>query len=150
MATILSTNGIQLNYNAGSTPNAGVRIFQLGTSVPGTSTWTKVIGFTNTGGASNFGLHIRWYMGAGRQSGTFAENWWTCHYASYNSVGTSWTETNYAIRWHYEGNGITSERFVAATLTSIECQVFQSDTGAYVESYIEVYCGKWDQITVSY
>jgi hypothetical protein len=149
MATILGVNGVQLNYNAGSIPNAGVRIFCIGTSVPGTSTYIKVIRFTNSGGASNFGMSLRWYMGAGRQSGTFAEDWWTCYYAGYNSNGTSWTENFNSGRWYYDGNGITGEQ-VTNSGNYIECQVSQSDTGAYVESYVEAYCSKWDQITVTY
>jgi hypothetical protein len=149
MPIILSGNGVQLNYNAGSTPNAGVRLFCIGDAVPGTNTFQNIIRFTNSGGASNFGISLRWYIGAGRQSGTFAENWWTCYYAGFNSNGTTWTQNFNSGRWYFEGNGITSEQVITSG-NYIQCQVSQSDTGAYVESYLEVYCSRWDQITVSY
>lgn len=148
MATILGANGIQLNYNAGSTPNAGTRIFLVGKAVPGTNVATTIIRFTNSGGASNFSLYMRINIGAGRQSGTFAENWWIVKYAGYASTGTGWTQ-NFATDWVWDGNAIIGSGF-SNSGTYVEFQATQGDTGAYVEGYVEVQCNRWDQITVSY
>ena len=90
MPTVLSTNGLHINMSGGSLPNAGTRIFLVGKAVPGTSTWTTIIKFTHNGTAGT-GLSMRWYMGAGRQSGTIAENWWVAGIGMFVSTATTWT-----------------------------------------------------------
>ena len=147
MPIILSDNQLQINYNAGSTPNAGVRVFALGTAVPGTNANTAVLKFTHNGTAGS-GVSLRWYFGAGRQSGTFAENWWQSRIGIFVSTTTTWTET-YTQNWYSEGNGIINTSFLISG-TILQLNVTQSDTGAWVESYVEAYSSMWDRITIGY
>jgi hypothetical protein len=150
MATIQEVNGIQLNYNGASLPNAGTRILSFGKAVPGTSTWTTLVKFTLiSGAASNFGLSIRFYAGAERQSGNISENFWYCQYAGYNSNGTTWTNNFISSPWSFEGNNIISYN-ISTSGTYVQVESLQADTGVYVEGYCEVYCSKWDQLTISY
>ena len=148
MPTILSTDQLQINMNGASLPNARTRIFCLGTAVPGTSTWTTIIKFTHNGTAGT-GLSMRWYMGAGRQSGTIAENWWVAGIGMYASTATTWTATYENWPWYSEGNGIIAYGN-EINGTYVQVRAFQGDTGAWVETYVEAYSSNWDRITVSY
>lgn len=148
MAIIQGVNGILINQAGSAT--AGTKILSFGKAVPGTNTYTTLLNFTLIGGAaSNFGLSIRFYAGADRQSGTIAENWWYCQFGLFNSNGTNWTENFNLTPWYSEGNGIIGYRFNNFG-TSVSLEAIQSDTGAYVSGYCEVQCGKWDQVTISY
>jgi hypothetical protein len=149
MALIQGVNGILINQTGSAT--AGSKILSFGKAVPGTSTWTTLISFTLIGGAaSNFGISFRYYAGAQRQSGTIAENFWYSQFGMYTSNGTNWTETYNSTPWYpVDGNGIIAYRMINFG-TSVTIEALQSDTGAYVNGYCEVQCGKWDQLTISY
>lgn len=147
MPIVLSDNQLQINYNATSLPNAGVRVFNLGSTIPGNNIYTNIIKFTHNGVAGT-GLSIKWYFGAGRQSGTLAENWWKITYGLFVSTTTGWSENGFG-HLYWEGNAIVNNGF-SNSGNQLGLQVQQGDTGAYVESYVEVYSSFWDRITISY
>lgn len=149
MPIVLSTNQVQINMNGSSLPNAGVRIFNLGTAIPGTSTLTTFISFTHNGTAGT-GISMRWYFGAGRQSGTIAENFWVYSYAAHLSTATTWTLNFGTTGLYSEGNGIISGYGFYITGTKLYLAAQQIDTGAWLESYVEAYSSNWDRITVAY
>lgn len=147
MATILPVNGIHLNMNNSSLPNAGARLFTSGKAIPGNSTWTRLISFS-TSASFGFNMAFRIWMGASRQSGVIQENFWLYKFGGWQWNVGSWGNTYFANAFS-EGNGIMNAS-IGEDTTSCFAAVWQNDTGAYVNYYVEAYCSRWDQITVSY
>lgn len=150
MPTVLSNNQLQINYNAASLSNAGVRIFCLGTAIAGNGTWQTIIRFTPIGSSNSYGLSFKFFSGAGRQSGTIAENWYVAGYFGVSINATSTGNSFNNNTWISEGNAITAVQ-TNNSGTFGELRAFgYSGSPCWVETYVEAYCTKWNEISISY